>query len=194
MKIMSFYLDLKKKDNRIALGYCKLLKLLELSLDTLEDVRKKARRGSYRLTLGVCLLSFSLLTVRQYDGYAASQAAPEIDLSAISRIESSNNPRAIGDGGRSLGLFQLSHYVVDDYNRHHNTRYLREDALDSKIAYKMAAWYLNVEIPRLLASFKLPVTPDNVLIAYNAGIRAVLTGKTPASTKAYLKKYGRITS
>jgi len=113
----------------------------------------------------------------------------EVDLSLIAQIESSNRPAAIGDGGKALGLYQLHQGVVGDYNRTHNTQYLHQDALRRDIATKVADWYLNREIPRLLKHFKLPVTTQNILAAYNAGIGNVRQGRIPHN---YIAKYNKL--
>jgi hypothetical protein len=38
-------------------------------------------------------------------------------LDAIAKIESNNNPDAIGDGGRAVGAFQIHEIYVNDVNR-----------------------------------------------------------------------------
>jgi hypothetical protein len=140
---------------------------------------------TYHTLWDVCLvLCFVLL-------FSPSSFA-EISLKAIAQIESSGNPSAIGDNGRSLGLYQISQYVVEDYNRFHNTQYSHDVALDSIISEKIASWYLNAEIPRLLRHFKKPVTLENQIIAYNCGIGCVVKGRLPLTTQNYLKKYRRL--
>ena len=118
--------------------------------------------------------------------------AENVHLPTIAIIESGGNPRAIGDGGRALGRFQLHKGVVEDYNRRHNTRISHKMAYDSEVSRRVADWYLNREIPRLLRHFRLPDTVQNRLWAYNAGIKSVLKGRMPSVTKMYLKKYFRI--
>ena len=115
-----------------------------------------------------------------------------INLGIIEQIESSGRARAVGDGGLALGLHQLHAGVIKDYNRAHKTSYAHKDALNPQISHKIASWYMNQEIPRLLRHFKLPVTPRNILRAYNAGILSVKQGRTPRVTQAYLDKYVRL--
>lgn len=123
----------------------------------------------------------------------ASEFNPLVDLSAIAQIESSGNPSAIGDHGKSQGLYQISQPVVSDYNQAHNTSYSIQDCLRQTISQKIASWYLNERIPSLLKHFKQPVTTETVIQAYNCGINCVVKGHLPTITKNYLKKYRRLT-
>ena len=115
--------------------------------------------------------------------------ASDINLQTIAFIESSNNINAVGDNGGALGLYQLHQSVITDYNRAHNTSVSHQDALDSKISYVIANWYLSKRIPSLLKHFKKPVNQKNIIWAYNAGIGSVVKGKMPKTTKNYLIKY-----
>lgn len=120
--------------------------------------------------------------------YSSNVYAVEIDLSAISHIESSNNSAAIGDGGQALGLYQLHKCVIQDYNEAHDTSYLHQDALSSTISHKVVSWYVQDRIPALLKHFKIPVNTENVLTAYNLGIGEVVKGRV---AKGYIAKYRR---
>lgn len=118
-----------------------------------------------------------------------ASASTEVSLSAIAQIESSNNPLAVGDGGKALGMFQLHQGVVDEYNRYHNTLYSHKDALRREISRKMAYWYLHVRIPQMLRYFKVSDSLENRLTAYNMGIVAVRKGRKAHS---YIRKYQAI--
>jgi len=132
-----------------------------------------------KLILVVSILSFAPL----------AQAEP-INLKAIAQIESSGNPLAVGDRGKALGLYQLHKCVIDDYNARHNTRFSHKTALDSVISGRIANWYLNSEIPRLLRHYGLKDTTENRLMAWNRGIGAMRSKKpVPEVTKKYFKKY-----
>lgn len=113
-----------------------------------------------------------------------------ISLHAIGLIESSGNSKAVGDGGKALGKFQLHQSVVDEYNRFHNTSYLHKNALDAHISEQIASWYLHKRIPQLLRHFKQPITLENILTAYNMGIGNVIKGKRATN---YITKYRRLT-
>lgn len=112
-----------------------------------------------------------------------------INLCIVAKIESSGRPDAVGDGGKALGLYQLHPLAVKDANRVLKGSYSHQDALRPHIAEKLADAYLNRVIPAYLKHFKKPVTKENVLWAYNAGIGSVVKGKMPQITEAYLAKY-----
>lgn len=38
-------------------------------------------------------------------------------FAAICKVESNNNPRAVGDGGKALGIAQIHKVMIDDVNR-----------------------------------------------------------------------------
>jgi len=113
-------------------------------------------------------------------------AQEPVNLDVIARIESSLNPKAIGDKGKAFGLYQLHHAAIIDYNRAHKTSYPHSIALNPEIYFVIASWYINSEIPRLLKHYKLKDTLSNRLTAWNMGIRAVIRGKTAHN---YVKKY-----
>lgn len=136
-------------------------------------------------TLAVFFCAFLLLSSTQVLGQVT------IDLNIIAQIESGNRP-LIGDGDKAFGHFQLHQAVVTDYNKAHNTSYLLKDCLQRTIAERVASWYLQVEIPRLLRHFKLSDTIDNRIVAYNAGITALLRNKIPKITQQYIKKYHKL--
>ena len=46
---------------------------------------------------------------------------------AICMVESANNPLAIGDNGKAVGIVQIHKIVVDDINRFARTDYTYED-------------------------------------------------------------------
>lgn len=141
----------------------------------------------------LCLKSLCVWGVAVYvffvpDGYCTKCSS--VDLNVIASIESSNNPNAVGDGGLALGLYQLHECVIKDAKRHFKCDYSHQDALNPEKAHKIANWYINAEIPRLLRHFRIPDTIENRLIAYNAGIRTLTQGRViPKITKRYIKKY-----
>lgn len=116
--------------------------------------------------------------------------AAEINLRVISQIESSGNPKAVGDGGRALGAFQLHKGVIQDWNTAHpHDLKAHSDALQPRHAIRIAKWYLTIRIPKMLKSKGLKDTLENRLWAYNAGIVSVKKGRMPKTTKKYIKKY-----
>lgn len=116
-------------------------------------------------------------------------AHAEVDLNAIAQIESSNRPHVIGDDGKSFGMYQLSAPVIKEYG------FTVKEVLDNPSKQNLVArWYLNVRIPQMIRHYGKPVTVKNQIIAYNAGISYVKTGKPlPKVTRDYLHKYAVLT-
>lgn len=133
---------------------------------------------------------------------AICHATPTIDLQAIAMIESSNNPMAIGDNGKAYGLYQLHNSVVADFNRKNGTKYRHRDMLNKIIATKVASWYFNIEIPRLLKHYGIKSSLLNITLCYNWGIGNVVKwhkkgakyNEIPKTTKKYYKKYLQLQS
>lgn len=151
------------------------------------DVNEKGRRYSYYNIIGILLLWLILLTITPC--YAL-----EVDLSIISQIESSNNPRAIGDNGRAIGLYQLHLEPILDFNTAQKAQISHQDAFNQEIAHMVAYWYLNTKIPQYIAYYAkkgYPVkdTLENRLTAYNMGIGALIKGKR---ANRYIEKYRRL--
>ena len=119
----------------------------------------------------------------------------EIDTGIIAQIESSRNPGAIGDHGKALGMYQIHKAVVEDYNKYRNkTRFKPfswSEMANPEKGEIVARWYLSQRIPALLRYYGLPVSQDNVLTAWNAGIEKVRKGYV---AQAYIAKYRRISN
>jgi len=118
----------------------------------------------------------------------------EIDVNIIATIESNNTPTAMGKHGE-IGLCQISPCVLKDFNKYNmqgEGLQMRQmfDPYDNKI---VAGWYLNKRIPQMLRAYNLPITLDNILWAYNAGIGKVKKGILPKETKNYIAKYKGLT-
>lgn len=71
-------------------------------------------------------------------------------IAALCLVESHNNPAAIGDGGRSVGILQISQGVIDDVNYMTNGGYRLKlaDARDPQMAAFICRQYLNRWCPR----------------------------------------------
>lgn len=72
-------------------------------------------------------------------------AALQLDnalLDAIEFVESNANPSAVGDGGKSIGSFQITKAYVDDVNRIYNKRYTHKDRHDRQKSRQMTILYL----------------------------------------------------
>ena len=140
--------------------------------------------NGYHVFAGLCCLTFCLVIVRGSDGYCAQT----VNAKAIAFVESSFNSKAIGDGGKALGLHQLHAEAIKDVNRFKKRSYKHKDALDPQKSFVIADAYLNEVIPFYFKKLKIKDTLDNRLTAYNMGIGAVKRGK---KSSHYIKKYNR---
>jgi soluble lytic murein transglycosylase-like protein len=116
----------------------------------------------------------------------------EIDLNIIAQIESSNNPLAINRRTQCYGLYQISQVCLTEYNQFHKADYTKIDLLNPDVNFQIAKWYIEKRIPQMLKYYRKPITVENLILAYNAGIRWVLKGKVPKETQKYIKKYRRL--
>ena len=85
--------------------------------------------------IGAAVMGFSIFT---------TNAADKVFLQAIAKVESSNNPKAVGDKGKAIGLYQIWHVYWQDaveYNPQIGGKY--EDCFDPKYAEKIVIAYLN---------------------------------------------------
>jgi soluble lytic murein transglycosylase-like protein len=112
----------------------------------------------------------------------------KLDLETIQHIESGGNPRAVSKAG-ARGLYQIMPVVLQEYNKMTGSSFTTDDLFNPDVNEQIAVWYLAKRIPKMLKHYKLPVTVENILWAYNAGIGNVVKGRLPAETKRYLQKY-----
>ena len=113
-----------------------------------------------------------------------------IILSIIAIIESSNNPLAYNPKTQARGLYQITPICLKEWNNFHpSEHYALNDLFNPQVNEKIAKWYLTKRIPQMLRYYKKPVTIENILICYNAGIKYVLKGVIPEETKEYIQKY-----
>lgn len=117
--------------------------------------------------------------------------AEVVDLNTIQQIESAGNPNAVGLTG-DIGLYQITPCVLEEYNTFNKANYSRIDLFNPIINEQIARWYLTRRIPQLLRRYGKKVNTRNCIIAYNAGIRAVIRSYCPKTTKNYLAKYKRL--
>jgi len=116
-----------------------------------------------------------------------------IDLDIIKQIESSNNPLAYNKTTKATGLYQITPICLMDYNIAHKTLYDIEDMYNPILCHKIAEWYLNKRIPQMLRYYNKPITLENCLVAYNAGIAYIVYNKPlPEETVNYIRKYKQI--
>jgi soluble lytic murein transglycosylase-like protein len=155
----------------------------------LAAIRRATRYGRVAIFFALFL---AVITSSRSRVSHASEIAPRIDLNAIAMIESSGNPLAYNKEG-SYGLFQISEITLKEYNLKCVKRYTRLDLFRPDVSREIASWYLEKRIPQMLRHFKKPVTVRNTIIAWNAGIKTVVTERTiPRITSLYLKKYDQL--
>lgn len=114
-------------------------------------------------------------------------------MSIIKQIESSGNPKAYNKYSKARGLYQITPICLKEWNNYHPTeQYKVEDLFVASVNERIANWYLHDRIPKMLRYYKREASVRNILIAYNAGIQYVVSGKPiPTETRNYLIKYER---
>lgn len=117
-----------------------------------------------------------------------SLSAVSIDLSRISMIESSNNPKAYNKHSGASGMYQITAICLADYNQFHKRKLNMQDMFDRDKCRTIAEWYLNKRIPQMLTHYKHTVSIKNILIAYNYGIKNI-NNPLPKETRDYIRKY-----
>lgn len=146
----------------------------------LKDILKLAT------VLCVRLIAVASLLLILWIGLERKGWASEIDMAAISMIESSGGRFLIGDGGHAHGQYQVSDITIKEY--------VQMTGRDGTDYDAVARWYIEKRIPQMLRHYgKNPNSIRNILWAYNAGIGNVVKGRVPAVTQEYFKKYERLT-
>ena len=146
------------------------------------------RRNIEALELAA-IIAFTVILMSCQKAYA--ETAPKIDLYKIMMIESSGNPLAHNVKDDSRGLFQITPICLKEYNNFHpKAKHTMDDLWNTSVSTKIASFYITERIPQMLRYYNKPVTVENCLICYNAGISYVVQGKElPRITKLYIKKY-----
>lgn len=160
------------------------------------DAEREAKRWSlkplpYLLTALALTLALGLIFLCITAGTAS---AAEINLDTIEHIESGHNPNAYNRHSGARGLYQVTAPVLADYNKSHGTKFSAADLFNPSICRRVASWYIEVEVPRLLRYYHQPVNTNTIIRAYNCGIRSVIKGYTPKETANYLKKYAKLSN
>lgn len=127
------------------------------------------------------------------NGYTVELADTLVNPDKVITIESNWNANAYNKKSGAIGLGQITPIALQDYNNlNPNDTYTYKDLLDPQINQKVSYWTLTDRIPKMLAHYKIPITTDNILWAYNAGIGRVVNGEMPQETKDYIKKYHEV--
>ena len=132
------------------------------------------------ILLALVILSFLILSVARGE---------EVDMSIIAQIESGGNPYAYNPKSGAVGLYQITPICLEEYYLDGLTM---ADMYNPQLSLKVANWYMNRRIPKMLKYYNIPDTIENRLFAYNAGIGKVIKGIKPKETINYIKKYKRL--
>lgn len=119
--------------------------------------------------------------VPQCDGAVESKYNLDDLLNAIATVESNNNPTAVGDNGKAVGLFQIHKIYVDDVNRILGyPAFAYADRLDPQKSRSMISVYLR--------HYGKNKSLDDMARIHNGGPR----GYKKKSTLRYCQKVRRV--
>jgi len=126
--------------------------------------------------IAVSLLAFVVIILAAYLTLPESSGAvPPSDpclidrlLPLIAQAESSGNPSAMGDDGKSVGLYQIGPGLLHDFNILHRTDYHTADIFDPALNERIARWHL-ARLNSRLASRGLSENIPCLIYAYNFG-------------------------
>lgn len=130
----------------------------------------------YRTLIALTVLTFAPLTGQVSDRL----------IDALARVESNNNPDAVGDNGKAYGLLQIWAGVVTDVNRVYGTSYVHADAFDAAKARDICRKYLDHYATE--KRLGRPVTDEDRARIWNGGP----TGHRKSATLKYWAKVKRV--
>lgn len=116
-------------------------------------------------------------------------------MEVIKKIESDGLSWAHNKKSGARGLYQITPIVLREWNDFHpKETFSHLDLFIPWVNEKIAFWYMQERIPRLLRAYRISDTVPHRLSAYNFGagnLKRVLRGgiKLPEETKNYIKKY-----
>lgn len=113
-----------------------------------------------------------------------------IDMRVIAQIESSGNPLAYNYRSMAAGTFQVTPVCLKEWNNFYpKEKYSFKDLFKPNINWKIADWYMNNRIPKMLNYFHVEDSVNERLRAYNCGIKCSVDDRTPQETQRYIEKY-----
>lgn len=119
-------------------------------------------------------------------------------LDTLAQVESSGNPKAVGDGGKARGLYQMHAGTWMDVNTIREAKQQRlygfESAFDPKVATEYAQCWADALESRLERSLGRPATKAEVWCAWNLGFPRFRQlgfdiSRTPTSTQINARKF-----
>lgn len=148
---------------------------------------------SFLMFFAVVSSSSNSMAEKTKDNVHKTKSKGEL-FSALIRVESSNRPRAYQRRTGARGLTQIRRIAWRDLKRRYPAKYkhlkYKKDIFRPKIARQAGMDYLEV-LRYYLEKEKIPVTLDNLLAAYNWGIRNLSRlglRRAPLETRNYIRK------
>jgi len=119
---------------------------------------------------------------------AGLEASDDRLLAAIGMVESGMNHRAVGDGGRALGAYQMHPEAWQDANAHLKSQgrrtYKRNAWRDAAVQKHMASAYLEVIRTRLHRAGYLSPSPAQLAACWNLGPGGAIRNGLPLTDYA----------
>lgn len=117
-------------------------------------------------------------------------------ISAMIAVESGGDFRAVGDGGRALGILQIHKEVIADVNRIYKTSFRHKDSLNPVLAREICELYLRHYAAPVFAQGATPGKLCALSELQNAEICARIWNGGPAgwkkeATRGYWEKVRR---
>jgi hypothetical protein len=156
------------------------------------ELNKEVQAANSRARVAIISIFVATIVIIALGTWWSVAHAEIIDMNAIAQIESSGNPQAYNPQDGAIGKYQITAVVLKEYNNYHTQKFTRKDLYNEHINFEIASWYMRVRIPQMLVYYRLPLTTENKIIAWNAGISNARKGRIPAITKQYLAKYARL--
>ena len=108
-------------------------------------------------------------------------------MDAVIQTESNWKGDAYNKKSGATGLGQITPIALEDFNTLKKEKLTMADMKDPQKNMYVTDWTLNYRIPSMLRTYKIPLTVDNVLTAYNFGIGNLKKGKAlPKETVDYI--------
>ena len=136
---------------------------------------------AYQIMLSTLLISLLMPVIAHAEVY--------VDMDKIMQIESGGDANAYNKHSQARGLYQITDICLMDFNRLNKVDYSPKDMYDPQKCARVAHWYMNTRIPSLFKAYGIADSVDRRLVAYNAGIRAVILNLRPKETRDYIAKY-----
>jgi len=99
-------------------------------------------------------------------------------------VESTNNPRAVGDDGKAIGIVQIHIEAIKDVNRVYKTKYVLKDAFEVEASRDIFKKYLTIWGTKYEEKTGCKVTLETLARIWNGGPK----GYEKEATKAYWQK------